>query len=497
VRTGSLHAHALRYASSSLLVSLAGFVSFPILTRILSVAEYGAMSWISSALTLLVVLGKLGLQHALLRFHAEVEAGRHGVTQGQYLSTVLFGQLWGSVGALLIGAACIAALPAGGLSSPLSSGLLLLALLLLPIRVLDSAIANLLRAQQRSSLLGSYNALRRWAVLALVLGVLLAVQTDLTAFYLATLAAEFTLTGGMAWYALRGMGLSWAAIDRPLLRAMLWYATPMVGYDLSGVLLNLGDRFFIEALLGPEALGQYSAAYNLCDYASILLLTSLNQALTPICLKMWETDGPSAVRDFIDRSLHTYLLASAAMLAAGSAMGGDALALLASERYRDAAVVIPTVLGALLLCGCVPLMGMGLTLAKQSGRLTGMILFSAAVNMALNAVLIAPLGLQGAALATLAGYALQLAGATLLGWKVLPVRIPLTDVLRLGLCAGLAYLAMQWVNEAGARQLLMLEAATGLLVFTAAASLVDPRSRATFLRLKHHLLSRSGRAASS
>ena len=56
---------------------------------------------------------------------------------------------------------------------------------------------------------------------------------------------------------------------------------------------------------------------------------------------------------------------------------------------------------------------------------------------------------------------------------------------------------MQWVNEAGARHLLMLEAATGLLVFTAAASLVDPRSRATFLRLKHHLLSRSGRAASS
>ena len=82
--------------------------------------------------------------------------------------------------------------------------------------------------------------------------------------------------------------------------------------------------------------------------------------------------------------------------------------------------------------------------------------------MALNAVLIAPLGLQGAALATLAGYALQLAGATLLGWKVLPVRIPLTDVLRLGLCAGLAYLAMQWVNEAEARQLLMLEAATTL-----------------------------------
>nr|MBP6250840.1 oligosaccharide flippase family protein [Leptothrix sp. (in: b-proteobacteria)] len=95
MRSGSLQAHALRYAGSSLLVSLAGFVSFPILTRTLSVAEYGALSWISSALTLLVVLGKLGLQHALLRFHAEVEAGRHGVTQGQYLSTVLFGQLWG------------------------------------------------------------------------------------------------------------------------------------------------------------------------------------------------------------------------------------------------------------------------------------------------------------------------------------------------------------------------------------------------------------------
>lgn len=487
---GSLHAHALRYATSGLLVSLAGFVSFPILTRVFSVAEYGVISWISSALTVLVVLGKLGLQHAIVRFHAEAQALRHGVTPARYLSTVLAGLLWGSVAAVLIGTAAVTVLPAQALNPPLTRGLLLLGVLLVPIRVLDSAVSNLLRVQQRSSLLASYTALRRWAVLALVLLVLLAVQTDLAAFYLATLVGEALVTAGMAWYALRGMGLNPAALDPPLLLSMLRYAAPLVIYDLSGVLLNLGDRFFIEAMLGAQALGLYAAAYNLCDYASILLLTSLNQALTPICLKIWETEGPTATRDFIDRALHSYLLAGAAMLAAMSAMGADALSLLATERYRDAAIIIPTVMGALLLCGCVPLLGMGLTLAKQSGRLTGMILFSAAVNLALNALLIPSLGLMGAALATLAGYALQLAGATLLARRVLPVRIPWVDVLRLGCCAALSYLAMQWVPTHGSPALLLLEALTGAGVFIASAGLLDARSRAAFLSLKRQLLLR-------
>ncbi len=486
----NLFSHALKYSISSLLVTLAGFISFPILTRVFTVAEYGVISYVSSALMVLVVVGKLGMQHAIVRFYAEVEAGKREVTEAQYLSTVMYGLGWTGLAAMLLGLGIGLAIPDAWLSQPQTRNLLLLSLLLVPIRVLDSAVSNLLRAQQRSGLLSTYTAVRRYAVLGLVLLVIFTIQAGLTAFYLATLVAELVVTLGMVWYALRGMGLSHAALNRPLLTAMIAFGLPMIVYDISGVLLNLGDRFFIEAYLGSEALGVYSAAYNMCDYASIVLLTSLNQALTPIYLKIWETEGKAATQAFVDRSLHAYLLACAAIMAAISAMGGDALTLLASERYRSGTVIVPAVMGAMLLCGCVPLLAAGLYIGKQTKTLMGMIVFSAAVNMGLNWLLIPRLGLMGAAYATLGCYALQLVGAAVLAFRVLPVRIPALDVLRLSLCSVLAYAAMQAINEAGPLYMLMLEGGVGAVVFVLSVSLIDPRSRAVVQRLMARLTTR-------
>ncbi len=54
-----LFSHALKYSVSSLLVTVAGFISFPIFTRLFSVAEYGLISYVSSALMVLLAEGVL------------------------------------------------------------------------------------------------------------------------------------------------------------------------------------------------------------------------------------------------------------------------------------------------------------------------------------------------------------------------------------------------------------------------------------------------------
>lgn len=472
-----LFAHALKYSLSSLLVTLAGFISFPIFTRLFTVAEYGLISYVSSALMVLVVLGKLGLQHAIVRFHAEVDAGKRATTPAEYLSTVYYGLGLTSVAAMALGFALGLLIPDSWLSEPAVRAVLLVSLPLVPVRVLDSAVSNVLRAQQRSTLLSSYTAIRRYAVLGLVVLAVLAVESSVMAFYLATLVAELVATGVMLVYAMRGLGVRPAALRQPLLREMLAFGLPMIVYDLSGVVLHLGDRFFIEALLGPEALGVYSAAYNMCDYASVILLTSLNQALTPMYLKIWETEGKAATQAFVQRSLHAYLIASAAIMAAICAMGADALTLLATERYRSGAVVIPAVMLAMLLAGCMPLIGAGLHIAKQTRTLMLMILASAIVNMGLNALLIPRLGLLGAAYATLGCYVLEVTGAGLLAARVLPVRVPVLDIVKFTACGGLTYAAMQAVNDGGPLHRLILEGVTGLLVFVLALLVCDARCR--------------------
>ena len=53
---------------------------------------------------------------------------------------------------------------------------------------------------------------------------------------------------------------------------MLRYGVPMMlGWELSGIVLSLGDRYVVQALLGSGPLGNYAAAYNLCQQAEAVL----------------------------------------------------------------------------------------------------------------------------------------------------------------------------------------------------------------------------------
>ena len=73
-RATSVGTHYLRYSSANIAVLLAGFVSFPILTRLLDNTQYGILGYYETWIALSVAVLKFGAQHEFL-----VEgAGFHG-----------------------------------------------------------------------------------------------------------------------------------------------------------------------------------------------------------------------------------------------------------------------------------------------------------------------------------------------------------------------------------------------------------------------------------
>jgi O-antigen/teichoic acid export membrane protein len=83
--------HVSHYSLASLLTTIAGLISFPFLTRVFSVAEYGTMSLISATLTIAVALGKIGIQFPLFPYHSEIASGKRAFTLDQLYSTTMFG----------------------------------------------------------------------------------------------------------------------------------------------------------------------------------------------------------------------------------------------------------------------------------------------------------------------------------------------------------------------------------------------------------------------
>jgi O-antigen/teichoic acid export membrane protein len=82
-----LFVQASHYSVANLLTTAAGLITFPLMTRIFTVADYGVMNLISATLTVSVALGKFGVQHSIIRYRSEITAGKGKFSTAQLYST--------------------------------------------------------------------------------------------------------------------------------------------------------------------------------------------------------------------------------------------------------------------------------------------------------------------------------------------------------------------------------------------------------------------------
>ncbi|WP_119154023.1 lipopolysaccharide biosynthesis protein [Caldimonas tepidiphila] len=473
-----LAVHVSNYSAGNLLVTIASLVSFPVLTRLLSVDEYGVMNLIGTALSLGFGLAKLGVQHAALRFYSEIRAGKRPVTMQSYESTVVYGM--GSIGlaAALVFAAVAALVPAAWWNDARIAPLMMLSAGLIFIRVVDSSLVNQLRAQEESRALTIYNVVRRYSNLALLLGVLFFVSRDLWGFYGATLVGEIVATVLLAaWMWRRTAAPRPSQFSPELYRAMLAFGLPMIGIEIASVVLQMGDRYVIQSMLGAEPLGIYSAAYNLCDYVRTVFIASFATAVLPMYLRIWEEKGRDETLAFLGRFMHVYMMASALVIAGLSAVAGELIAVLASAKYLQGAPLAPWVIGGMALDGLVMVVGAGLYIEKRTKSVALLMGLCAALNIGLNLWWIPLWGLTGAAAATLASYAALLASAMVLGRRRLPVPLPLGPALKFGAIGLATYFAVDAIRVGGNFTTLVVRGIACLLVYAALVLLFDTQAR--------------------
>ena len=75
------------YFSSSVIITLAGFITFPIWTRVFTEAEYGKMSLAIVTLGLVVIISKFGIQNAALRFYSEFKENKRNLDITYFYTT--------------------------------------------------------------------------------------------------------------------------------------------------------------------------------------------------------------------------------------------------------------------------------------------------------------------------------------------------------------------------------------------------------------------------
>jgi len=403
----TLYRRSTYFMGGRVLLLLLGFISFPVFTRVFSVADYGLISIINLTIIFLTSGAKLGLQFSAQRFYHEGET--QSATQlTRYTSTLIVGT------SLISAIACcgltvgVFLVPDSLLSTPVKKALMA-GLALIVVRNARTLITNLMSV--RGDVI-SFNVLEvssRAVSIGLILLALFLWRKSVAVFFLATTAGEAICLLAALPILVRRRLLSLTAFDSHLLRVFLAFGVPLMWTEIVWGILDSGDRYVVQFLMGSAAVGHYSAAYNLCKYIQDVMLAPVSMALFPMVMTIWTEKGKNDTEQFLSRTLDHFVLAGIGVLAATVLTAQDAIVILASAKYREAYALMPVILAGLVIGATESFFKAGLMIAKDSSSILKTTVIAAVVNLGINFVLIPFLGLQGAAIATLISYVVYVA----------------------------------------------------------------------------------------
>ena len=392
--------HYARYSSATVMVMLAGLISFPALTRLLDNTQYGILGCYDTWIMMTVAVIKLGAQHAILRlypFGGDASRLTHFATNLVFLPMIISVALW-SIGII---AFTSVSWWSGGSISPV----LWCAILSIPLLVFNSQVEMTLRVSERSRLLTTTKIASRWMELVVVLGAVALIQRSALSVYAGKLLCMLIVAAFYARWVSRHLHFSRSAIDLASYRASLHYSLPLVLNEIAGAALVSIDRVMLKHMLDDyAAVGIYTVGYALAMQLGVLVNAPMWDAFNPVANRVHGLEGPARVRALKSKVLLPATYACIGVAAAIWAIGSDALQMLSGPSKAASGPVFAWVGTMFALVLLLDLSGYGLLLLKRSKTVTALMLLALAVNIGLNLIWIPAYGYMGAVYATVAGY---------------------------------------------------------------------------------------------
>lgn len=390
-----------RGAFGSLLVMVAGvgvgFLSQLLLARLLGVSAFGLFVFIITWVRLVGGLGRLGVDTAAMRFVAAYREQRDWARLRGFLG-------WGR--AVTWVAALVAAIPfvmvAFNAATPLEFHAWLLAAVTLPPFVAMLVEGGLLQGLKRPvwAQLGA-RLLQPSLLLALVLGMSLLLDEVLSAAHAMAAAAAAVAAGWLltAWLGRRAMPAE-VAVASARHEAVQWWPVSLSMLLITAVNLvqTQTDIVMLGLLRDTDLSGIYAAASKVAEVVAFGLV-AVNAIAGPLIAGLHARGEHHEIQRllrFAAWGILAFVLPAVVVLVtlgewvlslfgAGFAAGYGALLILMGGQVLNA------------LCGSV---GLLLMMTGRQGVVARLMVGTALLNVLLNALLIPPFGLEGAAMAT-------------------------------------------------------------------------------------------------
>ena len=403
--------HSAIYGLGGLVSRILAVLLLPLYTRYLSPGDYGEVEVLVAATTVLTILLRFGISSAFFRFYFDSTDARHRIT-------VLRTSFWFTM------TMATAGLIAGLLLAPEISHLLFgngdeanlvrAAFVGLWAQMNYEQLTSLFRVEERSVafvVASLTNVLITvGATVVLVVGLDKGPMGVIVGNFLGTLAVYLALLG----YRREQLGLE---LDRGLLRQMNHFGMPLVPSALFLWATNFANRFILVKLTDTTEVGLYSVGVRVAS-AMVLLLTAFRLAWPAFAFSIESDEEAKSTYGFV----LTYLVVISSWVAAALALLSPWLVeWLAKPDFASASQVVgPLAFAAVPFAGYIVIaIGIGRARRTQfNWVITGL---AGAVSVGLCFALIPFYGMMGAAVATVAAYAVMFLGMAWWAQRIYPV----------------------------------------------------------------------------
>lgn len=423
-----MYKQILGYIPSNIVPALVSFGMIYAYTRLLTPTEFGAYSFIFSAVMIAQISFFIAIPVAVMRFQPAADMANRRAEFLKEAYAIFYG-----VSLAVVIASTLASLIVGVRPEHHA-----IAWIGLPLLLGRSAILVNQAVNRSDNAMGRYNLIEcTHAALGFILGLLFVLFAGPTArsvllglLIAAVVCAAIDTRLLLSPFRRLAGG---RADGRPFLTQLVNYSWPLATVAMASSILQLSDRFLIGTLASAQMLGIYTVAYSLVERPTTLISSAISTATFSYVVQTLEKDGRDAGRHQLGLNGIVLIALTLPACVGLSLTSQHIAAVLVGPGFREGvAALIP------IMCVTALIHGVRNHFVDHTFHLSGrsaMMLWTygpaAAANVLINLITVPAYGMFGAAWTGLGCQVAALLLSWLVGRRVFPLWLPLQQVARI------------------------------------------------------------------
>lgn len=472
-KSGALGRNAIIYGGALLMPRLTAFVALIVFSRILSPTEYGYFALFMISVELMDSVLFNWIRIAFLRlFPGHQKAGSLAVLRRCGLAmTILAIALSAPIAVLM----ALFSVP---------DHWLIFFVLLVSMVFANGIIRLRLAELQAQQAVSRYLAIEALRAVCSLLASLIAIS--LLSQHFAALSLGYTAANlGIAGLCLVSFAgdLPRMALDRAVVSEVVSYAGPIVPLTILQSLIPLSERYVIQFVAGPAAVGVYAAVQNLVQQPIGMLSSAIALAAFPIVMKSAELEGHNAARSRM-REIGGLLLALTLPAVCGLiALKSEIVSVVLGESFRQGTVaLVPWMaISAMVLNIKYHYFDLAFHITRRMLLQLATLLPAALLTAPLIYVFLGSWGLEGAAAAACIAATASCAASWLAGRRVLSLTHDFAEILRITSAVGVMGVALSLLPPTEGLAGLVLQISLGVIAYAVGVLIFDVLAIRTML----------------